>query len=379
MLGAPFKEQLAAPEAANRRDHVTTRPPAKGASAPPRRVYMEVTRVYETLHSAIFSAWADGADMARVQRLLDDGHDADGYDEAGNTPLISAALVGASADRSEAATRLLLAHGADPNRLDARGDRGPLHWAVCGAATGTVVALLEGGADADLPSGDGATALHHTLGELRGASRRGSFDNPESGASAAAAFVAAHVSALTAHGADVDRPTPSGDAPIALAASLTLCPDAVLDALLDAGATASGVHISTDGEEVDLLAGCMFCDLSTHIALRLIDAGCPWDVPYGPFGDRPFVEVVSQYSPELALALATHHEAFAEAIVAYRGFNGFSMLAVAALGGSEPLVTWFMGRGLRPDEVGVDGRTPLDVAGEYNPALVDVMERAIDT
>lgn len=333
--------------------------------------------MYDTLPSAIFSAWADGTDLHRVQALLDEGHDVDGHDAEGTTPLIAAAMTAPFPERSELATRLLLRAGADPNRFDARGDRAPLHWAVCGIARGTVQALLEAGADPDLPCGQQAAPLHHALHELRRAWRDGRASRPDSAAATASAFVTDHIRALAEHGADLDRCSPGGRAPLAIAASIPRCPDAVIAALLDGGARPTGVQVRCEGVDVDLLAACLFSDLSPAVALRFVEAGVGWDTPYAPFGARPFVEVVPQYRPDIAFHLATHHPGFGAALVACRSAKGISMLGAAAMTNHEPLMRWLIEQGLRADERGDDGRTPIDVAREKRPEAVAFLMRSL--
>lgn len=331
--------------------------------------------MFDTLQSAIFSAWADGTDLSKVQRLIDAGHDVNGIDADGNTPLISAALVGPFADRSEAATRLLLKHGADPNQLDSQGHRAPLHTAVCGVAEGTVRALLEGGADPNLVSGNGATAAMHAVSELRASANKGSFDRPDSAAGTAAAFVTAHLQTLAAHGADFDITTPGGSYPIAVAACIDACPAEVLLALLDGGATVQGVHLTVNEAPMDLLAACEVFKLPNAFALRLLEAGCPWDVPYELFGGRCFLDIVAEHGPEMALFLAQHHSGFGKAMVDYRLSNGMTALHCAANSGHEPWLTWLVEQGLRVEHAADDGRTPLDLAQKNQPGSVAFLRR----
>ncbi|MEL6547538.1 MAG: ankyrin repeat domain-containing protein [Myxococcota bacterium] len=242
----------------------------------------------------------------------------------GTVILLSAALVGASETRSAAATRLLIQRGADPDlAADSNAGLRPLHVAVRTAASQTVGALLEAGANPNATSKDGATAVHHALGELRNAFSHNDLDDPDGNARTASAFVAAHLTALSEYGADFNLRAPGSDSPpIALAASLSRCPDEVLDALLDGGANPNGVEIVAEGAKVNLLAACMFSDLSHSTAARFVDAGVSWKESYRPFGDRPFVEVVPQFMPELALFLCEHSEAFRSGLVSHRPVSG---------------------------------------------------------
>lgn len=86
-------------------------------------------------------------DPAALEALLMDGASPEETDEEGTTPLSQAAVNGC-ADL----VRLLLAHGADPNRPSAPVEEGlPLCAAACWNHVGVVSALLAAGADPDLP------------------------------------------------------------------------------------------------------------------------------------------------------------------------------------------------------------------------------------
>lgn len=92
-----------------------------------------------------------------IRELLELGADANGPADDGFTPLIAALGMMRGADGSPArpdaldVVRLLLAHGADPN-LRGINDFTPLHMAVGVNSPEAVVALLEAGADPDLPT-----------------------------------------------------------------------------------------------------------------------------------------------------------------------------------------------------------------------------------
>lgn len=86
-------------------------------------------------------------DPAAVEALLAGGTPPDEVDENGTTALYRAAVHG-----STEIVRLLLEHGADPNRASAPIEEGlPLCAAACWNHTGVVAALLAAGADPDLP------------------------------------------------------------------------------------------------------------------------------------------------------------------------------------------------------------------------------------
>ncbi|WP_280420841.1 ankyrin repeat domain-containing protein [Nocardia carnea] len=86
-------------------------------------------------------------DPVAVEALLKAGASPEESSEEGTTPLYQAAVNGATD-----LVRLLLAHGADPNRPSAPVEEGlPLCAAACWNHAGVVSALLAAGADPDLP------------------------------------------------------------------------------------------------------------------------------------------------------------------------------------------------------------------------------------
>lgn len=86
-------------------------------------------------------------DVPAVRKLLAAGAHPDVPDEDGTTPLYRAAVQGCGE-----LTRLLLAHGADPNLPGGAEDEGlPLCAAACWNHTDSVAALLAAGADPDQP------------------------------------------------------------------------------------------------------------------------------------------------------------------------------------------------------------------------------------
>ncbi|MEU7895866.1 ankyrin repeat domain-containing protein [Nonomuraea sp. NPDC049152] len=102
----------------------------------------------------LVSAAGTGA-AAKVRRLLDGGAAPDQPDDGGTTALYRAAVQG-NAD----IVRMLLAAGAEPDRESEGESEGlPLCAAASWGHLGTVVALLEGGADPDRTEGPGRQAM----------------------------------------------------------------------------------------------------------------------------------------------------------------------------------------------------------------------------
>ncbi|WP_280462002.1 ankyrin repeat domain-containing protein [Nocardia carnea] len=169
-------------------------------------------------------------DPAALEALLKDGASPEEPNEEGTTPLYQAAVNGC-ADL----VRLLLAHGADPNRPSTPVEEGlPLCAAACWNHVGVVSALLAAGADPDLPEpphpqqqGPGTPPLLWAAGNghletvdlllaagadpniegtpLTRAARRGCYGI---------------VRSLLAHGADAGRTDPEGNTAATIAARL---------------------------------------------------------------------------------------------------------------------------------------------------------------
>ncbi|MER5471559.1 ankyrin repeat domain-containing protein [Streptomyces sp. NPDC002685] len=137
----------------------------------------------------LFPALYEG-DEDTVVRLLRAGVSAEALDEDGQSALYLAAV----SDRP-GIVRLLLAGGADPDRLSL-GTDAPLCGAACGGHTEVVHALLAAGAAPDPEEAFGFTALTWAL--------RGGHT--------------AVAEALLAAGADPDRPGPAGELPLVTAA-----------------------------------------------------------------------------------------------------------------------------------------------------------------
>ena len=326
----------------------------------------------DTLNSLIFSGWGNGTDLDDVRALIEAGADVNAEVD-GNTPLHMAAMVGAFPDRGEAATRLLLAHGADTEKLSACG-RSPLHIAVTTLATGTVRALLEGGASPDATCNKGATALHHALHELRKAWAHDDLDQHDGNANTAARFVAENLRILAEFGADFTTPDPSGGTPFRLACTLPGCPEEVLLAVIEGGANVLDDTLTYEDEEIDLLAASMVSELPIPVSVSLLAAGCPFDVAYKPFADRPIVNVVAQYQPDRALALAESHEGFRDALLAARSHTGTNMLGVAAWSGSADLVQYLSKHGQSVTHVNNEGKTVTETIEDAAPEHLHLLD-----
>ncbi|WP_329032687.1 ankyrin repeat domain-containing protein [Streptomyces sp. NBC_01725] len=133
----------------------------------------------------LFSAVYEGRDDT-VVALLRSGVPAEATDRDGQSALYAAAV-----SDEPGAVRVLLAAGADPERVSgADGGDLPLCGAACGGHTEVVVALLAAGARPDRREAYGFTALAWAVGQ-------GHADTVE---------------ALLAHGADPDLPGPGGGA-----------------------------------------------------------------------------------------------------------------------------------------------------------------------
>ncbi|MEU8590342.1 ankyrin repeat domain-containing protein [Streptomyces sp. NPDC048664] len=137
----------------------------------------------------LFTAVYEGDDDA-VVRLLRSGVSAESADPEGQTALYAAAVGDATG-----VVRLLLAAGADPDRLSAGADA-PLCGAACGGHVEVVRALLSAGATPDLAEEYGFRALTWAV-------RRGCTEV---------------VRVLLAAGADPNLPGPEGEPPLVAAA-----------------------------------------------------------------------------------------------------------------------------------------------------------------
>lgn len=134
-----------------------------------------------------------------------------------DTPLCTAADAG-----NAAAVRVALTGGLDPNEKDGRGF-GAIHWAARGGHVETILALIEGGADASLRDHgpNGWTPLMHAVHKKQGAAVRTLLDagaDPDAACGggltalmmAAGCGDAATVTLLLAHGADPHVKTADG-------------------------------------------------------------------------------------------------------------------------------------------------------------------------
>jgi ankyrin repeat protein len=89
-----------------------------------------------------------------AELLVEAGANVNATDEFGQTPLAGAVSAGHAA-----VVKLLLAHGANPNKRPSRDEDPLLHLPCLEGKTNVVQALLEGGADPDAKSADGVTPL----------------------------------------------------------------------------------------------------------------------------------------------------------------------------------------------------------------------------
>ncbi len=137
------------------------------------------------------------ANPLRLQLALWLGKDANAVEERGKTALFFV--------ESGLNTRLLLAAGADPNRLD-RGGASPLHQAARLGNAEVTQALLEGGADVNARFGAGGLPLHFAAWS----------GNPEV------------VRLLLEHGSEIDEPDGYGLTPLRIAQDMRRWEAAIL-------------------------------------------------------------------------------------------------------------------------------------------------------
>ena len=120
----------------------------------------------EATDAVMYSALKSGARAGAVEAvklLLDRGAIVDAADRG---PRVTALMLAACDQKSDAVTKLLLERGADGNAKDSRGFTA-LHWAAnCDNAL-TVRALLERGVDASLVTLEGWTAEDMAGGEAK--------------------------------------------------------------------------------------------------------------------------------------------------------------------------------------------------------------------
>ncbi len=160
------------------------------------------------LHWAVYLAAM--RDISAVRQLLALGADANARRANGVTPLHLAAAKGI-----EEAARMLVAHGADVNRLDDM-DRTPLLRVIFGRGDLTAL-LVEAGADVNLKRADGSQAIHWAAARNR----------------------AAIVDTLLAAGAGLESRDDLGRTPLHWAAAAAS--DRVAELLLDQGADIDAV------------------------------------------------------------------------------------------------------------------------------------------
>lgn len=167
---------------------------------------------------------------------------------------------------------VLLAHGADPNKLD--GNRwGPLHHAAKGGDAELVRALIAGGADPSAPMKGGLRPLHVATG-------------------------ASVVRALVEGGAQVDAPAQGNNTPLMIVAGDAHHSDSVrvIDALLEAGADPDAVN---DNGDTPLMIAAL--SARWDVGRRLLDV--VKDVDKGRHGYTPFlITMVHRSASALAFA-----------------------------------------------------------------------------
>ena len=308
-------------------------------------------------------------DVARVQRLIDDGVNVNGRGEGGDPPLARAVFYSDHYQSTEIVERLIAA-GADVNAIDVLG--GPvLHVATKDRTLGALELLLAAGADPNARNTRGASALPWTLESEK----------------------AAHV--LVNAGADVNSLDRNGN-PILDAAFRFGTANAVR-ILLEGGADVNVLNTSREpliyaaysggaeklrlalefGADVDArgpggrtVLSAMTRQEFTDEYMQLIDAGADLDV-CDDLGNPP-----------LALALSSPHIHFTEALVhAGATVNTYSragepLLAVAIETDSLEKVVLLVEAGADVNMTTSDGRTILELAKAA--ASPEVVEYLID-
>ena len=169
-------------------------------------------------------AAAAAAGAQALHLLLNTGGECCIQDGQGNTPLHHA-VTPASVAKSDVLSRmrLLLEHGADPNRPNTRGNT-PLHFSAKLHDPAVVEALLKAGADPDRRNRSGSTALHASV----------TFDTQVGGGVGAGSVGV--VRALLKGGASPDATDSEGKTPLLLLVGDPGESPAMASALLRAGA-----------------------------------------------------------------------------------------------------------------------------------------------
>lgn len=337
-------------------------------------------RIPDALPAGIFPTYLTGPDVRALEVLIAAGADVNALGGSlSMTPLQYAPMCGDDA-RSEAITRLLLAHGADPHLCRA-GGRPPLLIALEHPVPSTVRALLEAGVSPNCEDDQGDTPLRILLGELRAAIDR---DEERNDGSAAIArdFVPKSIRALLDHGADATRTSSTGKPLMFYALAMNGCPPLVMEWLLDAGAPCDGT-LGIGDEELDYLAMSALREVPASVATRLLDGGCPVDVAYEALGGTYLMEV-ARLQPAIALALWDHDPAFGEALVAARNEHDVHLLTYALIGAGDALsddaitlVKRLLAAGLSPTATSRNGKTVLEMVEANNPSAVPLVKELI--
>ena len=289
------------------------------------------------------------SDLEAVNRILDTGANLASRDEAGDTPLMHAALYA-----GEACLRMLLDHGADPNQANDQGAT-PLMWAA--GDYEKVRILLHAGAEVDARSDLGRTALFiaarkagtaKIVKELLG---KGADSNARDRQGATPLMEAARAAdpetlqRLLAHGADVNARRNNGrTALMAAARSRSL---ECVRLLLTHGAevnTQAGKGVSSNSEDTVLTMAASRA--APEILRALLEKGADVEArnargytalmqaAYSDFADVESVKLLLEYGANINV----------------RGKDGETALSLGKKRGETPIVRLLLDSGARGSE-----------------------------